>query len=155
MNRAYFAEWISDRGDDFYADFATRYQVLLSEQESGAGIFHVLVDDDETVVGRFNLYDLVDGTADVGYRVARSAAGHGVATFGLRSLCGIAREEYGMQTLRATAGNENVASQRVLAKAGFVAIGLAEAGGRPGVRYELVLGARDTGAMDGSYSAKI
>ena len=41
--------------------------------------------------------------------------------------------------LRATAGNANVASQRVLAKAGFVAVGPGEAGGRPAVKYELEL----------------
>jgi [ribosomal protein S5]-alanine N-acetyltransferase len=139
VNRAYFAESISDRDDDFYENFAERYRALLSEQEAGVRIFHVLVDEDETVVGRFNLSDLVGGTADVGYRVAQRVSGRGVATSGLRSLCRIAREEYGLRTLRAVASNENVASQRVLAKAGFVAIGPAEADGRQGARYELAL----------------
>jgi len=138
-NRAYFAESISDRGDDFYEEFAERYRSLLAEQEAGVGVFHVLVDDDETVVGRFNLYDLVDGTAVVGYRVARRISGRGAATSGLRNLCRIAREEYGLRMLRAATSNENVASQRVLAKAGFVAIGPAEVGGRQGAWYELAL----------------
>lgn len=138
-NRAYFAESISDRGDDFYQNFAERYSALLAEQEAGSRIFHVLVHDHRAVVGRFNLSDLDDGTAEVGYRVAQRVSGRGVATSGLRSLCRIAREEYGLRTLRAVAGNENVASQRVLAKAGFVAIGPAEADGRQGTRYELAL----------------
>jgi [ribosomal protein S5]-alanine N-acetyltransferase len=139
VNRAYFAESISDRGDDFYENFAEQYRALLAEQEAGARIFHVLVDEHETVVGRFNLYDLVDGTAEVGYRVAQRVSGRGVATSGLRSLCRVAREEYGLRTLTAVASNENVASQRVLARAGFVAIRPAEAGGRQGARYELAL----------------
>lgn len=139
-NRTYFAEWISDRGDDFYTDFAVRYQAMLAEQEAGASIFHVLVDDDGAVLGRFNLYEIVGRTAEVGYRVARAVSGHGVATLGLQGLCVLAREEYGLRTLKASASNENIASQRVLEKAGFVAVGPAEAGGRPGVRYELVLG---------------
>jgi len=139
VNRAYFAESISDRGDGFYENFAERYRALLAEQEAGACIFQVLVDEHETVVGRFNLYNLVDGTAEVGYRVAQRVSGRGVATSGLRSLCQIAREEYGLRTLRAATSNENVASQRVLAKAGFVAIGPAEVGGRQGARYELAL----------------
>jgi [ribosomal protein S5]-alanine N-acetyltransferase len=139
VNRAYFAESISDRGDDFYENFAERYRALLAEQKAGANIFHVLVDEHETVVGRFNLYDLVDGTAEVGYRVAQRVSGRGVATSGLRSLCRVAREEYGLRTLRAATSNENVASQRVLAKAGFVAIGPAEVGGRQGARHELAL----------------
>jgi len=138
-NRAYFAESVSDRGDDFYEEFAERYRELLAEQEAGVCVFHVLVDEDERVVGRFNLYDVVDGTAVVGYRVARRVSGRDVATSGLRNLCRIAGEEYGLRTLRAATSNENVASQRVLAKAGFVAIGPAEVGGRQGAWYELVL----------------
>jgi [ribosomal protein S5]-alanine N-acetyltransferase len=138
-NRAYFAEWVSDRGDDFFEEFENRHRALLAEQEAGDCVFHVLVDEDETVVGRFNLYELVDGTAEVGYRVAQRVSGRGVATSGLRNLCRIAGEEYGLRTLRAAASNENGASQRVLAKAGFVAIGPAEVGGRQGVCYELAL----------------
>jgi len=75
----------------------------LAEQEAGSCVFHVLVDGDETVVGRFNLYDLVEGTAVVGYRVAQRVSGRGVATSGLRNLCRIAGEEYGLRTLRAAA----------------------------------------------------
>jgi [ribosomal protein S5]-alanine N-acetyltransferase len=127
-NRAYFAESITDRGDDFFATFADQFQELLAEQEEGVGMFHVLVDDDGTVVGRFNLY-----------RVARRVSGRGVATSGVQELCRIARDEYGLQTLNAATSNANIASQRVLTKAGFVAIGPADVAGRKGTRYELTL----------------
>jgi ribosomal-protein-alanine N-acetyltransferase len=138
-NRAYFAASISDRGDDFFENFAARYRESLAEQETGERIFHVLVDEHAAVLGRFNLYDVVDGTAEVGYRVAQRVAGTGVGTTGLRSLCRVAREEYGLRTLRAATSTENVASQRVLEKAGFVVIGPAEIAGRQGLRYELAL----------------
>jgi RimJ/RimL family protein N-acetyltransferase len=138
-NRAYFADFVSDRGDDFYEQFAERHRALLAEQETGACVFHVLVDEDETVVGRFNLYDLVNGTAEVGYRVGQRVAGRGVATSALQDLCRIAREQYGLRTLRAAISNDNVASQRVITKVGFVATGPAEVGGRQGSRYELAL----------------
>ena len=138
-NRAYFAESISDRGDDFYEHFAERYRALLAEQEAGLTIGHVLVDEHETVVGRFNLYELVDGTAEVGYRIAQRFAGRGVATSGLRRMCRLARDEYGLRTLRAATSNENAASRRVLTKAGFVGVGPVEVGGRQGERYELAL----------------
>lgn len=78
LNRAYFAESINDRGDEFFDEFAEWYRPSLAAQEAGVCRFHVLVEEDGTVVGRFNLYDLVDGTADVGYRVARNVAGRGV-----------------------------------------------------------------------------
>jgi [ribosomal protein S5]-alanine N-acetyltransferase len=140
-NRAYFAQSISDRGDDFFDRFGERYRAFLAEQDAGRGAFHVLVDEGGTVVGRFNLYDIADVTAEVGYRVARRFSGRGVATSGLQSLCRVAGE-YGLRTLRAATSNENVASQRVLAKAGFVVVGSTEIAGRPGVRYELALGSR-------------
>jgi [ribosomal protein S5]-alanine N-acetyltransferase len=138
-NRAYFAESINDRGDDFYEHFAERHRATLAEQEAGACVFHVLVDGDEKVVGRFNLYDLGAGTAEVGFRVARQVTGRGVATSALRDLCRIASEQYGLRTLTAAASNENIASQKVLTKVGFVATGPAEVGGRQGSSYEIAL----------------
>jgi ribosomal-protein-alanine N-acetyltransferase len=138
-NRAYFAESISDRGDDFFEKFAERHRELLAEQEAGACAFYLLVAEDEQVVGRFNLYDLVDGTANVGYRVGQTFSGSGVATSGLIELCHIARHEHALRALSATTSDENIASQKVLLKAGFVAIEAAVVAGRQGVRYELSL----------------
>ncbi|HTP22774.1 MAG TPA: GNAT family N-acetyltransferase [Solirubrobacteraceae bacterium] len=136
-NRAFFAISISDRGDAFFEEFPARHRELLAEQQTGACFAHVLVDDDGTVLGRFNLVTLEDGTAAVGYRVAERVAGHGVATKTLRELCQLAANEYALRTLIAETSYENLASQRVLAKAGFVPIGPAEVAGRPGIRYEL------------------
>ena len=79
-NRAYFATFISDRGDEFFDQFAGRHNALLAEQEAGNCACYVLVGDDGSVLGRFNLYDIEDGTAVLGYRVAQHVAGRGVAT---------------------------------------------------------------------------
>jgi ribosomal-protein-alanine N-acetyltransferase len=138
-NRAYFAESINDRGDAFFADFAEEHRALLADQESGDFAFHVLVDDNGTIVGRFNLFDITDSTAVVGYRVAQHVAGRGVATSALRELIRVAREQYGLRKLRAATSDENVASQRVLEKAGFVTAEPADVAGRPGQWYELDL----------------
>ena len=88
------------------------------------------------MVGRFNLYDLADRTAEVGYRVAEHVAGRGVATKALRTLCRLAADQHGLRTLKAGTSHENVASQRVLEKAGFESVGLTEVGGRSGPSYE-------------------
>jgi len=137
-NRAYFATFISDRGDEFYEHFTEQYKALLAEQEAGTSVFHVLVGEDGTVLGRFNLYlvDHEDGTAELGYRVAQQVAGRGVATATVRELCRLAAAQYGLRTLRAATTHDNVASQKVLAKAGFVPVGPAEPGGRPGTLYQ-------------------
>jgi ribosomal-protein-alanine N-acetyltransferase len=140
-NRAYFASFISDRGDAFYDQFTERYNALLAEQEAGTCVFHVLVGEDGTVLGRFNLVDLEDGTAELGYRVAQQVAGRGVATATVRELCRLAAAQYGLRTLRAATTYDNVASQKVLAKAGFVPAGPAEPGGRPGTWHQRDLAA--------------
>lgn len=141
-NRAYFAVSITDRGDEFYEQFSEQHRAILAEQDAGVCVFHVLLDGDGTVVGRFNLYDLVDGTAEVGYRVAEQVAGRGVATSTLRKLCRLAAKQYELRTLKAATSNENVASQRVLEKAGFVSVGPTDVGGRPGQLYECSLDRR-------------
>lgn len=138
-NRAYFTQSINDRGDDYFRNFADEHRALLAEQATGAFAFHVLLDDDGVVVGRFNLFDLNDGSANVGYRVAERFSGQGVASAALRQLCHMARDDYGLRTLRASTSDENVASQRVLEKAGFMVDGPADVAGRKGVWYELDL----------------
>lgn len=140
-NRAYFATSISDRGDDYFRDFFAHYEARLADQERGVDAYYLVVEDDE-VVGRINLYDLDDGVANVGYRVAERVSGRGVASAALRDLCRLARDEHGLRLLRAATSDANVASQRVLEKAGFcrtVAADPAEIGGKQGWWYELAL----------------
>ncbi len=143
-NRAYFAASISDRGDEFYDQFTERHSALLAEQEAGIGAFYVLAAADGLVLGRFNLVFAEDGTAELGYRVAQHIAGRGVATATVRELCQLAAARYGLRTLRAATSRENAASQKVLAKAGFVPVGPADPavlGGKPGTWYQRDLAA--------------
>ncbi len=143
-NRTYFAASISDRGDEFYDQFTDRHRALLADQEAGLCACYVLVADDGSVLGRFNLYDIGDGTADLGYRVAQQVAGRGVATSSVRELCRIAAARHGLRTLRAATSHGNAASQKVLAKAGFVPVGPADPahiGGKPGTWYQRDLAA--------------
>jgi ribosomal-protein-alanine N-acetyltransferase len=110
-NRAYFAASISDRGDEFFDQFDERHSALLAEQEAGIGAYYVLVAEDGSVLGRFNLFFAGDGTAKLGYRVAQHAAGRGVATATVRELCRLAAARHGLRTLRAATSHGNVASQ--------------------------------------------
>ena len=138
-NRAYFSAFISDRGDEFFDQFTERHNALLAEQEAGICIFHVLVSDDGSVLGRFNLVDIDDGTAVLGYRVASHVAGRGVATATVLELCRLAAARYGLHTLRAATSHQNVASRKVLTNAGFVAAGPAgpaDLGGKQGTWYQ-------------------
>ena len=152
-NRAYFAASISDRGDEFFAQFAERHSALLAEQEAGIGAFYVLVAEDGSVLGRFNLLFAEGRHRRLGYRVAQHVAGRGVATATVRELCGLAAAQYGLRTLKAATSHDNVASQKVLAKAGFIPVGPADPadlGGKPGTWYERDLDAADPGQSQAS-----
>jgi ribosomal-protein-alanine N-acetyltransferase len=143
-NRAYFAAFISDRGDEFFDQFSQRHSALLAEQDAGDGAYYVLVADDGSVLGRFNLFFTSDGTANLGYRVAQHVAGRGVATAAVGELCGLAAARHGLRTLRAATSSQNVPSQKVLAKAGFVPAGPAgpaDLGGKAGTWFQRELAA--------------
>jgi ribosomal-protein-alanine N-acetyltransferase len=141
-NRAYFATFITDRGDAFFAHFADSWTTVLALQKAGNCLFHVLTTEDGEVVGRFNLLDIEDRTANVGYRLAEHVAGHGVATTAVRELCTRAADQYSLRTLNAAAADANVASQRVLIKTGFTVTGPAlpaELNGKPGKWFRRTL----------------
>jgi ribosomal-protein-alanine N-acetyltransferase len=124
---------------NFFDQFTEQHSALLAEQEAGAGAYYVLVAEDGTVLGRFNLYRFKDGTAELGYRVAQHAAGRGLATATVRELCRLATARHGLHTLRAATSRENPASQKVLTKAGFVPAGPADPahlGGKQGTWYQ-------------------
>ena len=132
-NRAYLAASISDRGGDFFDQFTDRH-----------GAYYLLVADDGSVLGRFNLFNVGDGTAELGYRVAQHVAGRGVATATVRELCLLAAARHGLSTLRAATSHQNAASQKVLTKAGFLPVGPADPadiGGKQGTWYQRDLAA--------------
>lgn len=139
-NRAYFAASISDRGDAYFEHFAEQYDALLADQAAGRGAYHVLVDEDGSVLGRFNLELVEKGVAVLGYRVAQDVAGRGVATATVRDLCRLAASRHEVRTFRAATSGANVASQRVLLNVGFRPVGPADPsqiGGKQGSWYQL------------------
>src|SRR5260370_27869922 len=81
-NRAYFAASVPDRGDEFFAEFDTRYAQLLAWQAAGTDYLHLLVAEGGEGVGRVNLTEVADGAAGLGDRIAQKAAGQGLGTAG-------------------------------------------------------------------------
>jgi ribosomal-protein-alanine N-acetyltransferase len=64
-NRACFAAFVPGRGDEFFGQFTSRHRALPAGQEAGTCAFYVLVAEDGSVLGRFNLVDFEDGTAEL------------------------------------------------------------------------------------------
>lgn len=80
-------------------------------------------DAEGEILGRFNLVDVADGSADLGFRIAEKATHRGLATATVRQICTLAATEYGLTTLRAAAALDNTASRAVLTRTGFVPTG--------------------------------
>ncbi|MFD4756678.1 GNAT family N-acetyltransferase [Streptomyces sp. NPDC058426] len=141
--REWFARWVPDRGDAYFTaeGFAARHAALLAEQNAGVCRFHVLLDDDaRTVLGRFNLMDIVTGEdGELGYRLARGATGRGLATAAVRKLCALAGASLGLSRVWADTDVHNTASRAVLARAGFGPGVPVDREGKPALRHVRVL----------------
>ncbi|MFI8220115.1 GNAT family N-acetyltransferase [Streptomyces sp. NPDC085932] len=135
-NRAYFARTVPDRGDAYFTPdgFAARHRALLEEQHARVCHFHVLLED-ELLIGRVNLMDAADGSAELGYRVGERAAGRGVATAAVAQVCRLAATAYGLTSLTARTTLDNPASMKVLTRNGFTPAGDTTVDGRPGLLY--------------------
>jgi ribosomal-protein-alanine N-acetyltransferase len=134
-NRAYFAASVPDRGDEFFAGFDARHAQLLSWQAAGTDYLHVLVAEGGEVVGRVNLINVADASAELGYRIAQKAAGQGLATAAVREVRELAATKYGLTSLRARVTLDNPASRKVLERNGFVAVGELTLNGKPATSY--------------------
>lgn len=122
-NRAWFERHIEPRGDAFYSEAGVRAHIAEFLDAFAAGTRHpcVIVDGDGAVIGRANLkeIDRQAGGAEVGYRIAASHAGQGLATAAVRHLMALAREQWRLERLVAYVLPANLASARVLEKCAF------------------------------------
>lgn len=122
-NRAWFEQHIDARDDRFYspAGIGAHIDDYLAQHAQGCWHPLLLRDGAGVIIGRANLkhIDSGAGTAEVGYRVAQSAAGRGVASLALQQLIVVATDQYGLTSLRAEVLQNNPASARILEKTGF------------------------------------
>ncbi|WUC68760.1 GNAT family N-acetyltransferase [Streptomyces sp. NBC_00667] len=128
-NRAFMAPFEPQRPERFYTEAGQRERIeaLLADRDGGRLVPFVLVEGD-TPVGAINLGRIERGpfrSGGVGYWVDQDRAGQGLATAALEEVCRIARDEVGLHRVEAGTLVDNLASQRVLAKAGFEQFGLA------------------------------
>jgi RimJ/RimL family protein N-acetyltransferase len=91
------------------------------EEGTGAEFACTAPDDEAAIAGGASVYDIEPGPrrASVGYWVAAHARGRGIATRSILLLARWAFDELQIARLQITCGPDNLASQRVAAKAGF------------------------------------
>ncbi|HZO68421.1 MAG TPA: GNAT family N-acetyltransferase [Kribbellaceae bacterium] len=91
------------------------------------GMYVLVRTADDIAVGGIGWHGRPDGgIAEVGYDLSESARGHGYASEALRALCGWALEQAEVDVVVARTEEENVASQRVMERAGFARVDSAE-----------------------------
>ncbi len=129
-NREFLARYEPLREADYFTEQHQRSLVedQLVRHAEGRLLPHVILDDSGSVVGRITLSDTVRGpfqSSNLGYWVAQDAGGRGLAQSAVQEVARLAFEELGLHRLQAGTLVDNVRSQRVLERTGFVRYGLA------------------------------
>jgi ribosomal-protein-alanine N-acetyltransferase len=126
-NRDWFESHVDARAADFYAPGGVAAHIEESLQRLAQGTMHpcLLLENDGAIVGRGNLKDIDRhaGRAEIGYRIAASARGRGLAGTVLEHLMELAYGQWQLDGLDAHVTIANAASARVLERAGFVLAG--------------------------------
>jgi [ribosomal protein S5]-alanine N-acetyltransferase len=128
-NRDHLAPWEPQRPEEYFTEEFQREDVarLLDVHRQGGVLPGVVLVDGEPV-GRVNVNNVVRGvflSGDLGYWVSRHVTGRGVATAAVAAMARLAFGEAGLHRLQAGTLLHNAASQHVLRKNGFTAIGVA------------------------------
>jgi ribosomal-protein-alanine N-acetyltransferase len=129
-NRAFLAPWEPVRADDYFTVEGQEAVVRadLDEYAEGRKLPHVVLDESGEVVGRITLNGIVRGafqSCSLGYWVAASHNGRGLATAAVGAIVRVAFDDLGLHRIQGETLVHNVRSQRVLERNGFVRYGLA------------------------------
>ena len=92
---------------------------FLTPRGGEAGVWTATLRDDGTFVGWFSLRSCGDGAAELGYRLRRVLWGQGYATEGAQALVAAGLGHLGYERVRAETMAVNLASRRVLERAGL------------------------------------
>ncbi|TVT79562.1 GNAT family N-acetyltransferase [Pseudomonas sp. H3(2019)] len=122
-NREWFERHIDARDSAFYSVQGVTDHIAAYLSDFAAGTWHpfVIEDPDRKIVGRANLksIDIAERSAEVGYRIAQSACGQGLATLAVRHLIEEAQLHWNLKQLVANVYAGNIGSAKVLERCGF------------------------------------
>jgi ribosomal-protein-alanine N-acetyltransferase len=129
-NREFLAPYEPLRSDSYCTEEGQLavVQDSLSRCEQGTALPHVILDDSGRVIGRITLNGIVRASfqsCSVGYWVGAAFNGRGFATAAVREIVRVAFEELDLHRVQAETLLDNVRSQRVLERNGFVRYGMA------------------------------
>lgn len=128
-NKEFFESMLPPRPDGYFDEekYSNIVDELLEECKSGDCYLHLIRDaKTQKVIGRINLSVIKSderSIAELGYRVAENVQGKGIASKAVEMIKKLAFDKYNIHTLEAGTSTDNIGSQRVLVKNGFVMIG--------------------------------
>jgi ribosomal-protein-alanine N-acetyltransferase len=129
-NRSFLAATGPLRTDEHFTDEGQERAVLarLEAAENGTTYPMVIVDRHGALIGTLNLNSIIRGafqSTSIGYWVSQSRNGEGTASAAVAAAKRVAFMELGLHRIQAETLVDNLASQRVLLKNGFIKYGLA------------------------------
>jgi len=129
QNRVFLSPTEPYRDDAFYTAEGQRDRLATAVLERQLGSsYRCVISDAGSIIGMISLTAIERGpaqSAHLGYWVAESANGRGVATRAAELALGIAFGALGLHRVQASTQLDNPRSQRVLARNGFERIGIA------------------------------
>ncbi|WP_433721870.1 GNAT family N-acetyltransferase [Actinoplanes sp. CA-051413] len=128
-NRDFLGPWEPVRDESYFTEAGQQEVItsLLRGFAEATTLPHVILDGRQ-VVGRITLTGTVRGpfqSANLGYWVVATANGRGLATAAVREIARIAFADLKLHRIEAGALLHNAASQKVLARNGFIRFGTA------------------------------
>jgi ribosomal-protein-alanine N-acetyltransferase len=127
-NRSYFKTIGLSRSDAYYDrnSFQEILKCLVEEQEKGIHYMYLVMNEQDEVIGRINLTDVIRGPlnkAELGYRIHEKHQGKGVATAAVEQILTQANSVHKLHRIEAGTSPHNIGSQTVLTKNGFRFVG--------------------------------
>ena len=123
-NRKYFERNLPPRPANYFdlEGFKEITRELLTEQTNRDVYMHLIRDLQGVMVGRINLSVLENNrkTAELGYRIGENVSNLGYASEAIKLVLEKAFTIYGLHRIIAGTATDNLASQRVLLKNGFI-----------------------------------
>lgn len=128
-NRAFLKRWHPRRGDRYFAEEGQAEAVDAALGQHAAGVsVPLVITDGPQVVGAITIQSIIRGffqSCSVGFWLAESAQGRGLATAALRETVALAFGDLRLHRVQAETLPDNARSQAVLERVGFTRYGVA------------------------------
>ncbi|MGL5574587.1 MAG: GNAT family N-acetyltransferase [Sarcina sp.] len=127
-NRNFFEESCPSRGDKYYEvdNFKAILKELIREQEQGLHYMYLIKNDDK-IVGRVNLVDIIRGNmnkAELGYRIGENHTKKGYGKKAVELILDEVLNTHKFHRIEAGISIGNIASQKILEASGFRKVGV-------------------------------